>query len=87
MEGGALGVDIVLVDLVGKDEELLLGGKTDDALHVVPGQHLECTIIFPHTGKYGEGGLGGCTSSFYYKYLSKIAIFIAYFHSCFFFLA
>ena len=41
MKAGTLGIDVVLIDLVGKDEELLLGGKADDALHIVPRQHLD----------------------------------------------
>ena len=41
VKAGTLGVDVVLIDLVSKDEELLLGGKADDALHVVPRQHLD----------------------------------------------
>jgi hypothetical protein len=43
MESGALCVYIVLVDLVGKDEELLLGRKPNDTLHIVPGQDLQAT--------------------------------------------
>ena len=40
MEGGTLGVDIVLVDLVSEHKQLLLRGELDDGLDVVSGEDL-----------------------------------------------
>ena len=40
MEGRSLGVDILLVDLVGEHEELLLVGELDDVDDVLLGQDL-----------------------------------------------
>lgn len=37
----ALGVDIILVDLVSHQEELLLVGKLDDIFNVLFWQHLQ----------------------------------------------
>ncbi len=41
MELAAPGVDVVLVNLVGEDEEPLLVGEPDDHLDVLPGLHLQ----------------------------------------------
>lgn len=40
MEFAAFRVDVILVDLVGKDEELLLLRELNDVLDVLLGQHL-----------------------------------------------
>ena len=40
MEFGTLCIDIVLVNLVSKYEQVLLVGKLDDSLDVLPGEDL-----------------------------------------------
>ena len=38
VELAAVGIDVVLVDLVGEDEEVVLVSKLDDVLNVLPGK-------------------------------------------------